>query len=74
MFGNFQEVPKDIVANNVEFTLRVVFKLPSGEYAKIVGFYVEVEGYGKNRFSQNGELAIKLAIEAWNKKRIHLIR
>ena len=72
MFGNIQNIPKDIVSENVEFTLRVAMDWQTGKFVKIVQFWNP--GHEKKKFSENGKLAIESAVSEWNKENENLIQ
>ena len=58
-FGNFQDIPKDIVEENQEFTLRVALDLRKG-HSRIINFF------GAEKFSQKSRKNIEMAIERYN--------
>ncbi|OGN08706.1 MAG: hypothetical protein A3J46_06560 [Candidatus Yanofskybacteria bacterium RIFCSPHIGHO2_02_FULL_41_11] len=72
VFGNIQNIPKDIVIENVEFTLRVAMDWQTGKFIKIVQFWNP--SYEKKKFSENGKLAIESAINEWNNAQESLIQ
>ena len=64
MFGNIQDIPRDIVKNNIGFTLRVAMDWQKGGFFKIVHFFVS--SHDKKEFSTEGKLVIESAINKWN--------
>ena len=72
MFGNIQNIPKDLAVQNIEFTLRVAMNWQTGKFIKIVQFWNP--SHEQKRFSGNGRLAIESAIDEWNKEHENLIQ
>ncbi len=62
IFGNIQNIPKDLIKKNVAFSFRVAMDLRNGEFMKIIGFF------GSENFSSQGKNAIESAIKEWNEE------
>lgn len=62
IFGNIQNIPKDIARENVAFSLRVAMDFKNGEFMKIIGFF------GAENFSPQGKNVIESAINQWNEE------
>lgn len=60
-FGNFQDIPKDILKGNQEFTLRVALDIRKG-HSRIINFF------GAEKFSKKGRKNIETAIERYNSR------